>query len=163
MLVVRDRGVELEFGYEDLLRYHGPSSPGGVAHAYKVMERAFPLLSDEPLERRRVSVRTAFGGPGARDAFEAVLRAVTGERYVVDLTLGRADLGREREAFVFVLSHRGASVKLVLREGFVTPEFIDLARRDHRSDEDESRLDELKREMASRVMAADAADVYEAR
>ena len=161
MLVVRDRGVVIEFGYEELLRYHGPSSPGGVAHAFKVMERALPLLSDELLERRRVFVRTAFGGPGARDAFEAVLRAVTGERYVVDLTLGRADLGRERERFVFELAHRGASVRLVLREGFVTPEFIDLARREYRSDAEEARLDELKRDMASRVMAADAADVYE--
>src|SRR5690349_3952096 len=143
------------------MRYHGPSSPGGVAHAYKVMERAFPLLcGDGPPDRRRVSVRTAFGGPGARDAFEAVLRAVTGERYVVDLTLGRADLGRERERFVFRLAHRGKAVTLVLRDGFVTREFIELARAEHRDDEAEARLDALKREMADRVMAADADEVY---
>src|SRR4051794_37537101 len=126
MLAVLDRDVTLEFGFEDVMRYHGPHSPGGVAHAFKVMERAFPELG-EPVHRREVHVRTAFGGPGARDAFEMVLRAVTGERYVVDLTLGRPSLGPERERFVFELSQRGATVLLGLREGFVTAEFIDLA------------------------------------
>lgn len=160
MLTVLDRDTELSFGFDDLLRYHGPHAPGGVAHAYKVMERAFPLLG-EPVRRREVIVRTAFGGPGARDAFECVLRAVTGERYVVDLTLGRPSLGAERERFVFVLAQRGATVTLALRDGFVTSEFIDLARRPDRTEEDEERLDILKREMASRVMAAPAVDVYD--
>jgi hypothetical protein len=150
MLAVRDRGVTLEFSFEDLMRYHGPRSPGGVAHAYKVMERAFAELGDVP-ERREVSVRTAFGGPGARDAFELVLRAVTEDRYIVDASLARPDLGRERERFVFVV----AGVTLVLRDGFVAPEFIALARRDPRSAGEEARLDVLKREMAERVMAAD--------
>src|SRR3954452_2383122 len=160
MLTVLDRDVALSFGFEDLLRYHGPHAPGGVAHAYKGMERAFPLLG-EPVHRREISVRTAFGGPGARDAFEAVLRAVTGERYVVDLTLGRPDLGPERERFVFELTHRGSAVTLAVRDGFVATEFIDLARRPGRSDEDEARLDVLKREMADRVMAAAADEVYD--
>lgn len=160
MLTVLDRDVELSFGFEDLLRYHGPHAPGGVAHAYKVMERAFPLLG-EPVHRREVLVRTAFGGPGARDAFECVLRAVTGERYVVDLTLGRPSLGPERERFVFELAHRGERITLAVRDGFVTSEFIDLARRAGRTDEEEARLDVLKREMASRVMAAPAPEVYD--
>ena len=160
MLTVVDRDVELSFGFDDLLRYHGPHAPGGVAHAYKVMERAFPLLG-VPVRRREILVRTAFGGPGARDAFECVLRAVTGERYVVDLTLGRPSLGAERERFVFELTHRRATVTLVVRDGFVTREFITLARLPARSDEEDARLDVLKREMADRVMAAPAADVYD--
>ena len=160
-LTVLDRGVAIDFGFEDLLRYHGPGSPGGVAHAFKAMERAFAALGDGPLERREVSVRTAFGGPGARDAFEAVLRAVTGERYVVDLALARPELGRERERFVFELTYRGTRAAVAAREGFITPEFIDLARTDPRTAGQEARLDVLKREMAERVMAAPAADVYE--
>ena len=83
-LVVLDRGTRLEFGFDDLMRYHGPGSPGGVAHAYKVLERALPLLGEDPPERREVEVATAFGGPGARDGFELVLRAVTEGRYTVD-------------------------------------------------------------------------------
>jgi hypothetical protein len=53
-------------------------------------------------------------------------------------------------------------VTLVLREGFVSDEFADLARRETRSDEEEQRLTRLKGEMAQRVMAAPAADVYDA-
>jgi hypothetical protein len=34
-LAVLDRGARLTFSFDDLMRYHGPSSPGGVAHAYK--------------------------------------------------------------------------------------------------------------------------------
>src|SRR3954447_26103816 len=79
-LVVVDDGRRLAFSFADLMRYHGPGSPGGVAHAFKVMERALPLLDPAgPVERREVLVETAFGGPGARDAFELVTRAVTGE------------------------------------------------------------------------------------
>ena len=41
---VAERGTVIAFSYEDMLRYHGPGSPGGVAHAFKVLERALPLL-----------------------------------------------------------------------------------------------------------------------
>jgi hypothetical protein len=159
-LVVADRGVRIAFTFADLMRYHGPGSPGGVAHAFKVLERALPLLGVEPVERREVEVRTAFGGPGARDAFELVLRAVTDGRYTVDPALARPERGWTRERFVFALSYRGASVVLGVREGFVTEEFLTLARTPDPTPEQTARLDELKREMASRVMAAPADAVY---
>ncbi len=161
-IAVLDRGERIEFSFEDLMRYHGPSAPGGVAHAFKVMERAWPLLDgDRPPERRELSIRTSFGGPGARDAFEMVARAVTEDRYVVDPELARPELGRARERFVFVVGYRGRSVTLQVREGFVTDEFVELARKDGRSADEEDRLTQLKREMADHVMAAPAADVYE--
>src|SRR4051812_6757989 len=102
MLAVLDRGARLEFGFDDLMRYHGPSSPGGVAHADKVLELALPLLGDPP-ERREVEVATAFGGPGARDGFELVLRAVTEGRYAVGPGLARPARGWTRQRFVFRL------------------------------------------------------------
>src|SRR5262249_4566042 len=68
---VADQGGTLTFTFEDLMRYHGPGSPGGVAHALKVLELSLPVLApDELAERREIEVRTAFAGPGARDAFE---------------------------------------------------------------------------------------------
>lgn len=160
-LVVCERGQALAFSFEDLLRYHGPGSPGGVAHAYKVLERALPLLADAPPERREITVRTAFGGPGARDGIELVTRAVTGDRYAVDLALARPERGVTRERFVFCLEYRGRSVTLLLREGFVTEQFIALARQERRSDAEEQRLVGLKLELAERVMGAAAEEVYE--
>jgi len=158
---VVDEGRQLCFSYEDMLRYHGPGSPGGVAHAFKVMERAFALLDGHgPLQRREIAVATAFGGPGARDAFELITRAVTGGRYALEPELARPERGSTRERFVFRVAYRQRSVTLVLREGFVTDEFIGLARR-QRSPEDDARLKLLKTEMAARVMSSAAASVYE--
>ena len=161
-LVVFDHGVPLGFTFRELMAYHGPGSPGGVAHGFKVMERALPLLEpDGPPERREIEVATAFGGPGARDAFELVLRAVTGDRYKVDPALALPERGWTRERFVFRLAYRGRRVALGVREGFVTEEFLTLARTEDPSPEQTARLDALKREMAERVMASPADAVYE--
>jgi hypothetical protein len=162
-LIVTERTKVLEYSFEDLMRYHGPGSPGGVAHAFKVLERALPILSpDSRCERREISIETSFGGPGARDAFEMVTRAVSGERFTIDASLARPALGRARERFVFRLGYRGRTATLVLRDGFVTEAFIDLARTRNRSPEQEADLDRMKLEMAERVMAHPGADVYDA-
>ena len=49
-----------------------------------------------------------------------------------------------------------------MREGFVTDEFIDLARTEQRDAAQERRLDALKRQMAERVLAHPAGEVYDA-
>jgi hypothetical protein len=161
-LELADAGAAASFTFEDLLRYHGPGSPGGVAHAFKVLERALPLLSpDTPPERRELVVRTAFGGPGARDGFELVTRAVTEGRYTVDAALARPERGRTLERFVFELAYRGRAVTLVAREGTVPDELIDLARVRERTPEQEARLAAVKRETAELVMARAATEVYD--
>ena len=161
-LAVLDGGQRIDFSFADLMRYHGPGSPGGVAHAFKVLERAFAELApDGPPQRRELTIRTAFGGPGARDGIELVTRAVTQDRFTVDKALARPERGRELERFVFEVGYGDRSVTLLLREGFVSPEFIDLARADSRTAEQSARLDELKAQMAERIIGSDAADVYE--
>lgn len=158
---VHERGLDLSFSFEDMLRYHGGSSPGGVAHAFKVLERAIPLLSPAALpERREIEIETAFRGPGARDGLELVTRAVTDERFRIDPALERPQLGLARARFVFRLRYRGETVTLVLNEGFVSDDFIELTRRPDRSRAEEDQLTAMKQEMAARVMAAGAAEVY---
>src|SRR3981081_4477357 len=94
-LTVEERGRIITFTFDDMMRYHGPHSPGGVAMAFKVMQRAFAALSpNEPPKRRSITVRTALGGPGARDGCEPVTRAVSDDRYVLYRSLVRADRGR---------------------------------------------------------------------
>ena len=161
-LQVEDGGRTIAFTFDDMMRYHGPHSPAGVAMAFKVMQRAFS--SSRPARRRprrSVIVRTAFRGPGARDGFEAVTRGVTEGRYTVDRSLVRADRGRLLEDFVFEVTVGDRAATLLLRDGFVTDEFIDLARTESRTAAQEHRLDELKAALAQRVMAAPAADVYD--
>ena len=70
-LAVSELGRTLSFTFDDLMRYHGPGSPAGVANAFKVLQRAFGLLSPgAPPDRRSIFVRTAFRGPGARDGID---------------------------------------------------------------------------------------------
>ena len=161
-LTVEERGRTITFTFDDMMRYHGPHSPAGVAMAFKVMQRAFAALSpDRPPERRSINVRTAFRGPGARDGFEAVTRAVSDGRYTVDRTLVRADRGRLLEDFVFVVGIADRAATLLLRDGFVTEEFIDLARTEDRAEAQERRLDDLKAQLAKSVMGSAADDVYD--
>jgi hypothetical protein len=87
---------------------------------------------------------------------------VTGDRFRVVPALALPDRGRTLEHFVFRLGYRDRRTTLVLREGFVTDEFVDLARAEHRSAAQERRLDELKLELAERVMARPAGEVYDA-
>jgi hypothetical protein len=161
-LTVEERGRTITFTFDDMMRYHGVHSPAGVAMAFKVMQRAFATLSpDRPPERRSINVRTAFRGPGARDGFEAVTRAVSDGRYTVDRTLVRADRGRLLEDFVFVVGIADRTATLLLRDGFVSEEFIDLARTEDRTEAQERRLDDLKARLASRVIGAPAAHVFD--
>ena len=162
VLEVAERGRRIAFTFGDVLDYHGGGSPGGAAIAFKLLERALPLLDpDGPCERREIVVETAFRGPGARDCLELVTRAVSDGRYRVDPALARPERGRALERFVFRLGYRDRSVTLTLRPGFVTDEFVELARTEPRNLEQELRLDALKRELADRVMARRAADVHD--
>lgn len=163
-LTVLEDGHPITFSIQDAMNYHGPGYPGGVVHGYKVLERALPLLGeDSAVERRGIGIETAFPGPGARDAFELITRAVTGERYQVDLSLAPADVVESPKGrYFFRLTYREKQVEVVIRPGHVRPEFIAMARKPDRTPEDEVQLADLKREMADRLMPLPAADIYDA-
>lgn len=160
-ILVQELGQLLEFSYTDMLCYAGPYSPAGVAIALKVMQRAFAALSpNQPPPRRSVVIRTAFQGPGARDGFEAVTRAVTDGRYIIEPTLARPDRGRLLQRFVFQVSIKSRAATLLMRPGFITAEFFELAGKADRDHAEEAHLDELKGQLAHRILAASAEDVY---
>jgi hypothetical protein len=162
VLRVSEDGRPLEFTFGEILNYHGGFAPAGVAHAFKVMELAFPLLDpNAPVERRELEIVTAFAGPGARDAFEAVTRAVTGDRYTVDPALEQPERGPTMAWFVFHLGYRDQVVRLRLRPGQVSEEFITLARAQSLSTEQAQRLSLLKQEMTDRLLPQRADGVYE--
>ncbi len=163
-LTILDHGDPITISFEDLLKYHGKGFVGGVAHGFKVMERAFELLSpDQPPERYGITIETAFPGPGARDAFEMVTRAVTGGRYVVDTGFAPAGtLESPAGRYFFRLGYEGRTVDLTLRPGLVRDEFIELARRGPATAAEEERLVWLKQDMADRLMGLPASQVYDA-
>jgi hypothetical protein len=163
-LVVLDQGESISITFDDLLKYHGRSSIAGVAHAFKAMERAFPLLSPGgPPERQDVTVESGFSGGGARDAFEMVTRAVTGDRYeVVSKPAGVEAPEAPGGHFFFRLGYRGAVVDLVARPHVVPEEFVEVACREAPTPADAVRAQELKEEVAKRLLSLPADEVYDA-
>jgi hypothetical protein len=163
-LDVLDQREPISISFDDLLKYHGRSSIGGVAHAFKVMERALPLLAPEgPPERYDITIATAFPGPGARDAFEMVTRAVTGDRYRVDESLAGPEVHEAPEGrYFFRLAYLDAVVDLSLRPGLIRDDFIPLVRKQDKTPADEERLVWMKEEMADRLISLPAEEVYDA-
>ena len=163
-LTVLDHGDSITISFEDLLKYHGRGFIGGVAHAFKVMERAFEVLSPgQAPDRYGITIDTAFPGPGARDAFEMVTRAVTGDRFRVDMELAPTDtLESPSGRYFFRLGYEGRTADLTLRPGIVRDEFIELSRRGVATAAEAERMLWLKTDMADRLMALPAAEVYDA-
>ncbi len=159
---VIDEGTRLQFTFGDMLRYAGPGSPAGVAMAYQAMRLAFPILDSRPaIQRRQVSIETAFRGPGARDGFELVTRSLTEDRYLVTAELERPARGVTLEQFVWRFLYRDRACTFVVREGLVTDEFISLARQESRSTLDEQHFTALKGALADRLLASRCEDVFD--
>ncbi|MCI5073559.1 hypothetical protein [Oricola sp.] len=161
-ITVLENEKPLTYDIDALTLYHGYGFPGGVAHGFRVMQRAFALLSsDNPPERRSISVRTAFRGPGARDAFEMVTRSTSEERYVIDDALAEPERGETLMRYVFHVSCGDETVRLHIRDGIVRDDFIALGRKPDRTAQEEERLVDLKRDMAERLFALPAHQIYE--
>jgi len=161
-LQVVDQGARLDFSFPMLLAYAGPGSPAGVAVAYQAMRRAFGLLSSEqPVARREIVIETAFRGPGARDGFECVTRAVTEGRYLVTADLERPERGATLEQFVFRFRNAEREVTLLVRSGLIDDEFIAVARNDNRTPEDEQAFMALKVAHMDRLLAARPEDIFD--
>jgi hypothetical protein len=62
---------------------------------------------------------------------------------------------------VFIVRIGERTATLLLRDGFVTDEFIDLARTENRSDAQEQRLDVLKAQLAQQVLKGPTQDVFD--
>lgn len=164
-ITVLDQGKEYTFTFEDMLKYHGGAFIGGVSHAFKVMERAFPLLDNgNKLERREIVLTTAFPGQGGKDAFELVTRCVTEGNIYVNKDLEEAKGTPESPAghYYFRFSYRGKDVVIRIKPGIVKEEFIQLSRQKERTKEEWERLEVLKNEMSEFLLSNSAEDLYDA-
>lgn len=160
-ITVLDNGHPISFTFDSINAYHGGGFPGGVAHALKAMQAAFPPLSDTPLERREVLIVTAFSGPGGRDALEMVTRALTEGRLTIDKSIGGKDIISDPPGpYVFRFSYRGRTAEAVIKPGHVKEEFVTLGAKRDKTPDEIARHEELKAEMAYRLLPIPAHEVY---
>lgn len=164
-ITVLEKGQKLEFSFEDLLKYHGVGYPGGVAHAFQVMQRAFPQLMTENFW----SAGRSSSSPHFRVLEDVMLsrlvtRCVTDGRIHVDKDLPEAAgiLESPHGRYYFRFSYRGKTVVVTIRPGFVRQDFIEMARKPNRTEEEEVILAQMKRDMAKRLLEAKPEEVYDA-
>ena len=160
---VVDFATSLQFTFDDLRRYSGPRSVGGLAHSFRVMQRVFPLLSpDGPPARREIHVRTAHPGPGLRDGIELVTRAVIEDRFRYDPAFARTNGGERMSWWVFEFTYRDRVVTAHAREEFVPEALMHFALLGRKATpEERERLFAEIQKMSALVLAARPEEIYD--
>lgn len=130
LLTVADGNEVITFHLQEAFHYHGYDAVGGVVLGFRLLQKASAILSPEaPLQRRELSLFTAFPGLGARDCFELVTRMATCEQIKVDTAFSQTTAQKGVEGrFFFQFTYRGQSVQLAPIEGYPKPEFITLGK-----------------------------------
>ncbi|WP_333824554.1 hypothetical protein [Pinisolibacter sp.] len=158
---ILDHGTELAITYDDCIRYHGRTSIGGVALGFRLLQLALADLSPGRVpERAEISLRTAFPGPGLRDAIEMVTRAVSRRAYVVDEALAPLDAPDAPEAVAgrlwFEITIAGARQTYAVVDGAMSEEFVRIGRASKHPGFDAAsaaRWLELREGLAATIMA----------
>ncbi|MEK3909955.1 FmdE family protein [Paenibacillus sp. FSL H7-0331] len=145
--------------FEDIEKYHCGQYLMAIAVAFRMLQAGIQeLCGDQAPLRKDITIMSGHGGPGFRDAIEYVTRATTHGTLTVDVNYPVAQYDPHRaQSYTFVITISGGdSVEISLNDGFLPLEFYDLlekGRAGTRTENDELRLDQLKKELCERALA----------
>jgi hypothetical protein len=147
----------IEIGFDSVVAYHGQAALAMLAITFQGLRAALARLSpDAAPQRSRITVVSGHPGPGVRDAFEFVTRAVTRNAYTVDRSLPEARLNPGADisySFRVMLDQR--SVTAALRSHVLPARFFELnSMGAKRTAAEASELSALKRRIACEALAA---------
>ena len=160
MSVIRicDRNEILEIHFSEVRKYHGNIALMAIAVGFRTLQAAFAeLYGDQIPERSDISILSGHAGPGFRDAFEFVTRAVTRQVYEVDTSYPKGQYDPYRpQSYSFVISDKkGSAVEVTLNERFLPSIFYDYLKkgREGTMTEDENEINrQLKEDLCERAM-----------
>ena len=165
-LSYKDVDGPIEISFDDLKKYHGTRSLCGLSVGYTVLGAAWAALSDgEPLDRNDITVETAFGGPGARDAVEMVTRAISRDAFQLvsdkqpDNNIAEAAKG----AYWYRITGNGKAVELGLKPDILPENFIKLRRillAGNGTDEQAKAFRGLQIELSNRLLSMDPLSAF---
>jgi hypothetical protein len=156
MLSIEGEEDLIDIHFDMVAAYHGQSALAMLAVTFQALRLILPALSPQrPLRRSEISVISGHPGPGVRDAFEFVTRAVTRGVYTVDRSLPHARLCPGADmSYSWRISAGEQTVGVALRQGAVPERFFELIGRGAaRSDAENVELSALKRSVAADVLA----------
>lgn len=166
--VVRVMGEEepIDIGFDSVVAYHGQAALAMLAITFQGLRAALARLSPDTAPRRsEITVVSGHPGPGVRDAFEFVTRAVTRNAYTVDRSLREARLNPKADmSYSFRITLDNGSVSAALRPGVLPARFFELnALGTNRSAAEASEFSALKRQIACEALAVDPNSLFELR
>jgi hypothetical protein len=157
-------GPAISVGEEDVIEitfpavaaYHGQAALAMLAVTFQAIRGALGVLSpDVPPSRTDIMVVSGHPGPGVRDAFEFVTRAVTRGGYFVDRALPASRFVPGYDiSYSFRVSLKDRTVETALRPDALPERFFALNFTKSRTAGEERELSELKRSIAKQVLQA---------
>ncbi len=131
-IVVREVHSDLSIPFHACILYHGYDSIGGLSLGFRLLQWGLEYLSDgsEVPSRDDITFKTAFPGPGVRDAIEMVTRAVSRHRYEIldaNTVPWQAPEGVYGKMY-FEIGLKDKVVKVALKPGVLSQEFIEMGR-----------------------------------
>ncbi|CAG7615803.1 hypothetical protein PAESOLCIP111_01828 [Paenibacillus solanacearum] len=163
---IKDNKETLEIRFADIRKYHGSLALMAVAVGFRSLQAAFGELfgTGEAPQRKSISVLSGHAGPGFRDAFEFVTRAVTRGAYTVDTAYPQGQYDPHRpQSYAFVIStDDGSAVEVVLQENFLPSVFYDYLKKGREqtfTEADIAAFDELKLSLSERALALPAEEL----
>lgn len=152
----------VEIGFPMVAAYHGQSALAMAAIVFQAQRAAFAVLSPGKIPARRdISIVSGHPGPGVRDAFEVVTRAVTRGAYSVDRTLSEARLVPGHDiSYSFRITLGERTVEMALRPAVLPERFFELVFAKDRTTAQERELSALKRSIAEDVLAKDPGALF---
>lgn len=161
-LIVACEEEPITIGYDAVVAYHGQSALAMLAITFQALRAMLPVLSpDGPPPRTALSIISGHPGPGVRDAFEFVTRAVTRDAYIVDRSLPDARLNPQADmSYSFVVSLGERKVRASLKESVLPQRFFDLLSIKEKTDAERAEFSQLKRAIAARVLAQEPASLF---
>ncbi|OXM84996.1 hypothetical protein [Paenibacillus rigui] len=159
VIYVLDDTDRLEIGFEDIRKYHGGLALMAVAVGFRSLQAAFAeLFGSEAPQRKAISIVSGHAGPGFRDAFEYVTRAVTRGAYEVKVDYPAAQYDPHRaQSYAFVISSAdGSSVEVALKDNFLPMKFYDFlakGRAGTMTEEEKEEFRDLKWSLSKKAQA----------
>jgi hypothetical protein len=165
IIKIKDQQELIEISFSELRKYHGGAALMALAVGFRVVQAAInELFGAEPPQRKSLKVLSGHGGPGFRDAFEFITRAVTRGDYEVDVNYPNAQYDPFRkQSYAFVVTaDNGASLEVALKPDFLPAifyEYMEKGRKQQITELEITQFAELRSQLCERALAASQAEL----
>lgn len=155
----------IEIDFAAVAAYHGQGALAMLAVTFRALEAALKALSpDRVPQRRNIAVVSGHPGPGVRDSFEFVTRAVTRGVYTVDRSLPDARLAPSADlSYSFRVTLDGKTAEIAVLPTVLPERFFALTFNPSRTAAEEAEAKRLRKSIAAEVLAAPADQLFELR